>query len=197
MRAASVQRAPNTTRERLIDAAAELFRRRGYVGTRVQDIAERAGLTTGAIYAHFDGKADLLVHVITTLGAAELRESLADRVDAGSTRPLLAALAERIVDRRRSRALALDAIAAAPRDPHVAARLRSQVSELVDGVPRLVEHAKADGTVDDCLDTDALATLWLAIAFGFLVVDALDLDRPTAEAWSQLMHRILGCLGPP
>jgi AcrR family transcriptional regulator len=48
------------TRERLLDAAAELFAERGIEASSVDAIAERAQRTSGAIYDHFDGKAGLL-----------------------------------------------------------------------------------------------------------------------------------------
>ena len=48
------------TRQRLLDAAAELFAERGIEGSSVDAIAERAQRTSGAIYDHFDGKAGLL-----------------------------------------------------------------------------------------------------------------------------------------
>jgi AcrR family transcriptional regulator len=52
--------APSDTRQRLLDAATEVFLEKGYEGTRVAEIARRAGLTTGAIYGNFGSKADLL-----------------------------------------------------------------------------------------------------------------------------------------
>lgn len=48
------------TRQRLLDAAAELFAERGVEGSSVDAIAERAERTSGAIYDHFDGKQGLL-----------------------------------------------------------------------------------------------------------------------------------------
>lgn len=45
------------TRQDIIDAAVELFVDRGYGETRLQDIVDRAGVTTGAFYYHFDSKA--------------------------------------------------------------------------------------------------------------------------------------------
>ena len=52
--------ATENTRQRLLDAATEVFLEKGYEGTRVAEIARRAGLTTGAIYGNFESKADLL-----------------------------------------------------------------------------------------------------------------------------------------
>ena len=51
-------------RARLIEAAADVFAEKGYEGAGVQEIARRAGLTTGAIYSRFSGKADLLAATI-------------------------------------------------------------------------------------------------------------------------------------
>lgn len=48
------------TRQRLLDAAAELFAERGIEGASVDAIAERAERTSGAIYDHFGGKDGLL-----------------------------------------------------------------------------------------------------------------------------------------
>jgi AcrR family transcriptional regulator len=49
------------TPERLLSAAAEAFAQHGFGGATLADIADRAGVTTGAIYNHFAGKEDLLV----------------------------------------------------------------------------------------------------------------------------------------
>ncbi|MFZ6002994.1 MAG: TetR/AcrR family transcriptional regulator [Actinomycetota bacterium] len=48
------------TRQRLLDAAAELFAERGIEASSVDAIAERAERTSGAVYDHFDGKPGLL-----------------------------------------------------------------------------------------------------------------------------------------
>lgn len=48
------------TRQRLLDAAAELFAERGIEGSSVDAIAERAERTSGAVYDHFGGKEGVL-----------------------------------------------------------------------------------------------------------------------------------------
>lgn len=44
------------TRQRLLDAASQNFRRSGYAGVGVDGIAKAAGATSGAFYAHFGSK---------------------------------------------------------------------------------------------------------------------------------------------
>ncbi len=47
------------TRASLLDAAERRFQQHGVAGTTLQDIAQAAGLTRGAVYWHFEDKADL------------------------------------------------------------------------------------------------------------------------------------------
>lgn len=48
------------TRLRVYEAAKELFKEKGYVQTRTADIAKRAGVSQGAVHAHFQSKSDIL-----------------------------------------------------------------------------------------------------------------------------------------
>ena len=52
------------TRAQLIDAAATVFARHGYVAASLDEVAEEAGLTKGAVYSNFDSKEDLFLAVI-------------------------------------------------------------------------------------------------------------------------------------
>jgi AcrR family transcriptional regulator len=47
------------TRSLLLDAGRELFSRRGFAGAGIEEIAEHAGVTTGALYHHFGNKRGL------------------------------------------------------------------------------------------------------------------------------------------
>jgi AcrR family transcriptional regulator len=52
------------TKQNLLRAALEVFSRKGYASTRVEDIAKQADVTTGAIYHHFGGKSELYIALI-------------------------------------------------------------------------------------------------------------------------------------
>ena len=49
------------TRAALLEAARELVREKGYEGTTLQDVAARAGMTSGAIYGNFKNRDDLFL----------------------------------------------------------------------------------------------------------------------------------------
>lgn len=45
-----------STRSALVESAVELFTKRGYAGTSLDEVAKRARVTKGALYHHFSGK---------------------------------------------------------------------------------------------------------------------------------------------
>ena len=57
------ERRRQQTRDVLIEAATEVFERRGFEGASLEEIAETAGFTRGAIYKHFSGKDELFFAV--------------------------------------------------------------------------------------------------------------------------------------
>jgi len=52
------------TRERLLDAAAEVFNRLGYHGASLEAVAEAAGYTKGAVYSNFATKGELFTALL-------------------------------------------------------------------------------------------------------------------------------------
>ena len=64
MRAQKQRRAPAERPKEILEAAMELFVEKGFAGTRLDDVAERAGLSKAAIYLYFDDKIALFEGVI-------------------------------------------------------------------------------------------------------------------------------------
>lgn len=54
----------NGTETRIIQAALEIFVRKGYHGTSILEITNKVGVTKGALYAHFSSKGELLLKII-------------------------------------------------------------------------------------------------------------------------------------
>lgn len=61
------------TIERLVDASIAVLAESGYAGASVKAICERAGLSQGALFRHFDTRLDLLVHVVDEIGARNVQ----------------------------------------------------------------------------------------------------------------------------
>jgi AcrR family transcriptional regulator len=184
-----------STRERLITAAISVFVEQGYEQARVQDIARAAGLTTGAIYANYRGKADLLSDAINARTAAEVDALLHDQT-AGS-RELLEALGDSLLRRRNEApALLLDAIAAARRDDDLATTLRERLGSRERALAELTETAKRSGAIDDAVDTDTFARFCTMLAMGALVMRTLDTEPPDRDEWHALIGRLLDAVSP-
>lgn len=54
----------DATRERVLDAARDVFAERGVIGATVEEICDRAGFTRGAFYSNFADKADVVEALI-------------------------------------------------------------------------------------------------------------------------------------
>lgn len=57
--------AKQRTRERVLAAARRLFSERGYEGATIRDIAQAAGMSTGAVFASFADKSELFEEILT------------------------------------------------------------------------------------------------------------------------------------
>ena len=191
----TVVAAEPTTRDRLVAAAIKVFVEQGYEQARVQDIARAAGLTTGAIYANFRDKRELLLAAIAHRSAAEV-ETLLHAAETTPPRDLLAALGSRVAFRDDDRPLLLDAVVASERDPALAALLRDALGERHARIAGLVDQGKSDHTIDEAIDTDVLTRFCLTVALGSLVVRALALPQPDPDHWASLIERLLDAAAP-
>lgn len=54
------------TRESLLEAAATVFASKGFAGASVEEIAEQAGFSIGALYSNFAGKEDLFLELMSS-----------------------------------------------------------------------------------------------------------------------------------
>ena len=64
------------TRNALLDAAEEIFVKRGVPGAALEEIAAEAGFSRGAIYAHFGSKEELLLAVLDRFMDRQLEQYL-------------------------------------------------------------------------------------------------------------------------
>ncbi|MFP5320788.1 MAG: TetR/AcrR family transcriptional regulator [Acidimicrobiia bacterium] len=187
------------TRDRLIEAAAAVFAEKGYDGAGVQEIARRAGFTTGAIYGRFRGKAELLLAAIEAHTTNELEQLFADHRFDGRVTDIITTVGSHLLTDPfdDGQALLLEAFVAARRDPEVAELMRQLLDQRAQTFAALVEDAKASGLVVEDLETDAIVRFCHAVGFGFLLFGAIDLQHPAAEPWERLIDRLVRALGQP
>jgi AcrR family transcriptional regulator len=179
------------SRAALIDAALEEFSTKGYEAATVAAIAERAGVTTGALYAHFAGKLDLL---LATVGLTPA-EDVVDTILGVVARPW--SEASRIMSHGlatppdRGTRLLLDVIVVARRDPHVARILRRGLETYLDAMKVANDKGVALGAIDPALRTDELARVFALLTFGRIVFAALEEPPPSDEAFRRVTDLLL------
>ncbi|MBO0775398.1 MAG: TetR/AcrR family transcriptional regulator [Actinobacteria bacterium] len=183
------------TRDRLLRAAADVFTRRGYDGTRVADIAAAAGVSNGALYSHFSSKADLLLGALRAHGRRLLADAFAADPDRSAT-GLLLTLGRWLPRRPAARSyLIVEALVAARRDEDGARPGRDYVSERAGWLAGLVRAAQADGELDPSLSPNALAHFCLLLSVGSALITP-GLHPVGDEEWAALLARLGVALGP-
>ncbi len=178
-------------RARLVRAAADVFAREGYAGTKIMDIVREAGVSTGTVYGRFKSKNELLREAVVQ-ASARAGMLLSGAPNLGE----LLRWGARQVDRplRSFEALRLEAYVTARREAEVAEAIRAAYERWREGVQPLVADAEADGTISD-LDPEAVLFLYRTLYLGLLLHRASGLDGPDAEAWQAVVDRIVMSLG--
>jgi AcrR family transcriptional regulator len=187
------------TRAQLLESAAKVFAEQGYAGARVSEIARDAGLTTGAIYAHYATKADLLCDALRAHGGANLLTALAEPGQPlGSILDVMRQVGLQMHRRpAEDGALVIEAAVAARRDPEVARALRDNVQQHEALMIGLLRRAQEAGEIDPDLPAAAAARYGLTMAMGSLVIRALDLDATEPGDWSEVIDRLIDAMRPP
>ena len=65
------------TKERIAEAALELFARSGYLGTSMSDIAGELGITKGALYKHYTSKQEILDSIVERMNRMDYERAAA------------------------------------------------------------------------------------------------------------------------
>src|SRR5690242_12645727 len=86
------------TREECLAAAIEVFARRGYQRTTMDEIAAAAGVTKGALYWHYRTKEDFLIAALTKLNTEWENEVVREFQPCGRADDLLTRAFDRVID---------------------------------------------------------------------------------------------------
>ncbi|MFC4002235.1 TetR/AcrR family transcriptional regulator [Prauserella oleivorans] len=186
------QERSRTTRRKLIGAVVQCLAERGWQGTTVAEVAERAGVSRGAAQHHFPTREDLVVAAVEHLGDEQIAElrARAAALPAGPSRAL--PVAEMLLDLYAGETFraALHLWVAASTD----AGLRDVLLPLQARVGReahrvAVELLGADESRPGVRET-VQATLDLARGLGLanLLTDDTPRRRQIARQWATLLE---------
>ena len=179
-----------TTRSRVLAAAAEVFADCGFERARMTEIAKAAGLSVGAIYNHYESKADLLAAVIEGHGAESLGQLLGSDLPAGVL-DIIALRGKALDEGPPAEPLLAEVIVAARRDPEAARILVRECAGREELLADFIRIGQAAGDVVDDVDPAVIARFCLMLGLGSLMVRAIDLPTTDASAWADFIDRLV------
>lgn len=182
---------PEETKERLVDAAARVFELKGFEGATVAEIAREAGVTTGAIYAHYATKAELLVDAVRCHGERATSSLFppGTRVDAAE---VLVALGSRLASRDRAdTALLAEALLGSRRDAELAQVLSKAIADREALMAAVIADGQAAGTLADDMSAAVAARFALMLGLGSLLASELDVPPVDPTEWTAFIHRLI------
>jgi len=155
----------NKRPQQILNAAIELFRDRGYEATRLEDVADKAGVSKATIYLYFDSKEDLFFALIRenvvpmvdqTIAQAENFQGSASDFMRGKARGLGRALAH-----TNHGAVLKLVISEARRFPDIANYFHDQVPKRgIENLANMIQHGIDKGEFRTC-DPNAAAAAFI------------------------------------
>ena len=177
------------TRSILLHSAARVFARRGLHAASVDQVAEEAGLTKGAVYSNFASKEELFLAMLAARYGERLRQLRAIAETAETPEATMHAggvdFAATLDADPEWAALYVEAWAHAVRHPDFAARLIEHHRALRDELAAIVEEQR--GQFEAPLEAERIAAMLLAIGNGFAMEHRLDPEGVPAEVMPRLL----------
>ena len=168
-------------REALLEAAAEVFALRGYRDSSVDEIAQRAGYSKGAVYWHFASKDDLFLALLEERIDRPTREMIELLESAPPEQDMVPEANQRFMEvLRGQRELLLlehEYWSQAVRDPQVRARYTRRQAKLRAALAKaLAVRVRHLGAPPLDADPEAMATAFMGLTAGLAQQKLVDPD---------------------
>ena len=172
-------------RDEIAQAALRCLARNGFANTSMADIIAESGVSAGAIYSHFSGKADIARHValiVMDSKASELIRHAGQRESPLSPTETIRFLLDTIGREGVSKSMLVQLWAEATVDPEIHAVMNEAVGQLRQAYLGTVRPwLVAKGMPSDEASVQRAATTMLTLSQGFIANTALFGDRDPAE----------------
>ena len=186
------------TRERLLDAAAEVFAARGFEAATIDQVAAAAGYTKGAVYSNFASKTDLFIALIERRIEVQAAHQ-ARRMDEVSLEEQLAQSGRqhRLRDADRQwLILSIEFWLHAMRDPRAAAAVAEQYRRARQMSASLMAGWFERAGKEPPMAAGDLAVVAESLATGLAIQAALDPDQIDMALHAEVLSRFLGVPEP-
>jgi AcrR family transcriptional regulator len=180
------ERRMERTRTALIASARHVFATRGFEGASLDEIAEAAGYTRGAIYKHFANKEDLFFAVVDAFNTDVLdhfAEQLEVDADAAlDNRGTAATFMKALTGHQEMWALSLEFSLYEYRNPQVRQRSADWRRQNRATIAAFMEHHTAAAGIELKVPVETVAAILLTASDGFVQAARVDSDTETLFA---------------
>lgn len=187
------------TREKIVQAAIKLFRKRGYERTTSNDIAAEAGVSVGSFYAYFTDKRQLLLTIFDRL-ADELYKNIFDGLsaehlfDSHLRARIRSAVANTITDKQKNAGLHKVVGELLLKDEEFAARHKAIMQRSIAKLRELISLANKAGLTWE-IDVEAAAFMVQRVVFDIsqdYVTGCCEFDQERAiDALADMIYRFV------
>lgn len=191
-----MQQRARETRASVLLAAARVFDAYGYAGASIDQIAQEGGLTKGALYFHFESKADLALAVVDA--NYEVWQRLQEEEAARGLPPLehIGALLREVAVCFRDEVIIRGGMRLNADYEAIPAPLPVPFSNWIEYFTPLLADAQAQGDVRTDLDAAELARVIVSGFFGVQLVcerlsDRVDVVERTDDWWQTYMLPVM------
>ncbi len=187
------------THENLLDAGLAVFADRGYGAASVEEIARRAGVSVGSVYAHFTSKEKLFLALVERRADREFATAEAEMTDGFDA--MLPALDRRLREEADSDHLAMlgaEAWLYAVRSPELGAGLAEHQARVQQVVAGLVAAEREHRDVRWSLDDAEVAAVVSALYQGLVQQRRLRRESVADDLFGRTLTALLrGLEAPP
>jgi AcrR family transcriptional regulator len=190
------------TRAALLDAAAEVFIERGFLGASVEVITAKAGFTRGAFYSNFRSKEQLFAELLQERVYSLYRRMAEESADV-LERPTLREVGERLAAIQAQPEgswlfrLWLELLAQAGRDDDFRKIARGFWSENRALTARAIGEAHSAAGREPPVASEDLATAMIALDIGLALQHFVDPGAVSLDLYPKLYELLFGPLDPP
>ncbi len=185
-------------RQRVLDAAHDLFEDRGVAATSRRDIAEVADVATRTVNSLADSRSALLAEVTAALPFPPTSQRIQDQAG-DATGQALHTILTAARDAFGAPAsvwdvIELQATVLAPFNDELAQIVRYRVAMRWEAARTVVRQLRGEGAVDSTIDDDAATLHLLAVGAGLALLEGLTPRNVDAGSWVRLTSRLLESL---
>jgi len=174
---------PDVSEERkqqILDAAINVFSRDGFHEARMDDIAQEAEMSKGALYWYFNSKDELISNILGVFFDREFERVKAWDIDNRSARSLLESysvmLIEDLVKIKPFFAIVYEFLAMVTRNKHVKKVIQKSLNQYIELTVPLFQKGIDEGEFKE-MDANEAALAFGALIEGSLLLWAYDMER--------------------